>query len=158
MRGASRNCRCHHAKRYFKPFQPPERWAPGSSRISVRRSCHDDDRVIQPNNPSSVHFPDVPCGSLAPQIDVAYTSWLPGAKEESKGQGPFASSSVMRVTEEPQGSGLELQTGRAQELATCRGRAATPLGRRSGRQPDLIGAAQHPGIERCAVIPTTPAL
>src|ERR1700730_112877 len=73
------------------PFQPPKRWAPGSSRIPVRRSCHDDYRVIQPDIPSSVHFPHVPCGSFAPLIVTAYTSWPRGAKEESKGPEPLAS-------------------------------------------------------------------
>jgi hypothetical protein len=71
------------------PFQPPKQWAPGSSRIPVRRSCHDDYCVIQPDIPSSVHFPDVPCGSLAPLISTAFTSWLRGAKEESKGPKRF---------------------------------------------------------------------
>jgi len=66
------------------PFQPPKQWAPGSIRIPVTRSCHDDYCVIQPDIPSGVHFPDVPCGSLAPLISTAYTSWLRGAKEESK--------------------------------------------------------------------------
>jgi len=89
------------------PFQPPKQWAPGSSRIPVRRSCHDDYCVIQPDIPSSVHFPDVPCGSLAPLISTAFTSWLRGAKEESKGPKRLASSSVMRVTEKAQASGLK---------------------------------------------------
>jgi hypothetical protein len=54
-----------------------------------RHACHEDGRAIQSNNPSSVHFPDVQCGFLVPLINVAYTSWLPGAKDESKGPEPF---------------------------------------------------------------------
>src|SRR5258708_19846317 len=42
------------------PFQPPERWAPGSSRISVKPSFLDNNRFIQPNNPSTFHSQALP--------------------------------------------------------------------------------------------------
>jgi hypothetical protein len=122
-----------------------------SDRVEYRRYCHDDYGVIQPDIPSSVYFPGVPCGSSAPLISTAYTSWLIGAKEESKDPESLANSSV--VTEEAEGSSLNSKMVGSQELAACGGLAAAQLGRRSGRRPDLTGAAQHPGIERRAIIP-----
>jgi len=116
------------------PFPPPKRWAPGSSRRPVRRSCHDDYRVIQPDIPSSVHFPDVSCGSLAPLISTAYTSWLLGAKEESKDPESLPSSSAMRVAEQAQASGLNSKMFASQEFATCGG----------------LAAAQPAGSDRCS--------
>src|SRR5450631_3307761 len=119
--------RCHHAKRCFKPFPATE--TPGSSdRVEYRRYCHDDDGVIQPDIPSSVYFPDIPCGSSAPLISTAYTRWLIGAKEESKGPESLASSSLMPVTEEA--SSLNSKMAAAPEISTCGGLAAAQPGRR----------------------------
>jgi hypothetical protein len=151
MRGACRNHRCHHAKRCFKPF-PATETVGSSDRVEYRRYCHDDDGVIQPDIPSSVYFPDIPCGSLAALIRTAYTSWLIGAKEESKDPESLANSSAMPVTEEAEGSSLNFKMVASPGIATCGGLAAAQLGRRSRRRPDLIGAAQHPGIEQRAII------
>src|SRR6266436_1891666 len=118
MRAACRNHRCHHAKRYFKPF-PATETVGSSDRVEYRRYCHDDDGVIQPDIPSSVYFPDVLCGSSAPLIGTAYTSWLIGAKEESKDPESLASSSV--VTEEAEGSGLNARMVASPGIATCGG-------------------------------------
>lgn len=126
-RGACRNHRCHHAKRCFKPF-PATETAGSSDRVEYRRYCHDDDGVIQPDIPSSVYFPDIPCGSSAPLISTAYTSWLIGAKEESKGPESLASSSLMPVTEEA--SSLNSKMAAAPEISTCGGLAAAQPGRR----------------------------
>jgi hypothetical protein len=127
MRGACRNHRCHHAKRRFEPFPAT---AGSSDRVEYRRYCHDDDGVIQPDIPSGVHFPDIPCGSLAPLISAAYTSWPIGAKEESKGPESLASSSLMRVTEGAQASGLNSRMVASPAIATCGGLAAAQLGQR----------------------------
>src|SRR5450631_3152142 len=78
-------------------------------RVEYRRCCHDDYGVIQPDIPSSVHFPAVPCGSLAPLISTAYTSWLIGAKEESKDPESLANSLAMPVTEEAEVSSLNFK-------------------------------------------------
>jgi hypothetical protein len=133
------------------PFLPPKRWAP---RIESNTGAivMNDDGVIQPDIPSSVYFPDIPCGSLAPLIRTAYTSWLIGAKEESKDPESLANSSAMPVTEEAEGSSLNFKVVASPEIATRGGLAAAQLGRRSRRRPDLIGAAQHPGIEQRAII------
>jgi hypothetical protein len=56
----------------------------------------------------------------------------------------------MRVTEKALAIGLKSKWP-SPELATCGVLAAAQ--RRSGRRPDLIGAAQHAGIERHAIIP-----
>jgi hypothetical protein len=118
MRAACRNHRCHHAKPHFKPF-PATETVGSSDRVEYRRYCHDDDGVIQPDIPSSVYFPDVLCGSSAPRIGTAYTSWLIGAKEESKDPESLASSSV--VTEEAEGSGLNSRMVASPGIATCGG-------------------------------------
>jgi hypothetical protein len=109
------------------PFQPPKRWVPRIE-SKYRRYCHDDYGVIQPNIPSSVYFPDIPCGSSAPLISTTYTSWLIGAKEESKDPELLASSSV--VTEEAEGSGLNSKMVASPGIAACEGLAAAQLGRR----------------------------
>jgi hypothetical protein len=83
-----------------------------------RHACHEDGCAIQSNNPSSVHFPDVQCGSLVPLINVAYTSWLPGAMSP-KVRSLFESSSAMRIMEGPQGSGVNSKTVASQEPAFC---------------------------------------
>jgi hypothetical protein len=79
---------------------------------------------------------------------LAYTSWLLGVKEESEGQEPLESSSVMRCHARAQRSGLNSKNG-----------AGTHSLQRSGskiRPPaGLIGAAQHPRMERRAIIPAT---
>jgi hypothetical protein len=59
----------------------------------------------------------------------------------------------MYVAEQAQGSDLNSKMLASQAIATCGRLAAAQLVRRSGRQPGLTGAAQHPGIGR-AVIPT----
>jgi hypothetical protein len=127
MRGACRNCRCHQAKRNFKPF-PAIETVGSSDRVEYRRYCHDDYGVIQPDIPSGVYFPDVPCGSSAPLISTAYTSWPIGAKEESKGPELLASSSLMHVTEEAEASGLNSKMAASPGIATCGGLAAAQLG------------------------------
>jgi hypothetical protein len=114
---------------------------------NTSHTCHEDGRAIQPKNPSSVHFPDVPCGFFGTADRVAYTSWLLGVKEESEGPEPLESSSVTRCHARAQGSGLNAKM--AQELTACRG-----LGSKLRPPAGSIGAAQHPRIER-AIIPAT---
>ena len=55
----------------------------------------------------------------------------------------------MRVTEEAEASGLNSKMAGAPELATCGVLSAAQIRPPAG----LIGAAQHPGIERRAIIP-----
>ena len=98
MRAACRNCRLHHAKRNFKPF-PGTRTAGASVESNTCHAYHEDGRAIQPNNPSSVHFPAVSCGLWRRLTGVAYTSWLLGVKEESEAPEPleeFIGDAVLR--------------------------------------------------------------
>jgi hypothetical protein len=157
MRAACRNYYLHHAKRNLNPLQAPGRRTPVSSRIPVTRVMKTAAPSNQTTHPafSSQTFS---CGSLAPLIGAAYTYWFIGAKEEAKGAGPLERSSLLRAAEEPQGSGLSPKITASHELATCRGPAANPLGWRSGRRPDFIGAVQHPRIERRLIIPSCPSM
>jgi hypothetical protein len=141
-RGACRNHRCHHAKRRFKPF--PATGTAGSSDRVEYSYCHDDDGVIQPDIPSSVYFPDIPCGSLAPLVGTAYTCWLIGAKEESQRSGVFGE--LIPDACHRRGIQLELQNGRLTGNRNLRrARCRTTWSK--------IGAAQHPGTEQRAIIP-----
>ena len=103
-------------------------------------TCHEDDRAIQPKNPSSVHFPDVPCGFFGTADRVTYTSWLLGVKDESEGPEPLKSSSVM-LRKGLRDPGLNAKM--VQELTACRG-----LGSKIRPPAGSMGAAQHPRIAR----------
>src|SRR5258706_14726723 len=84
--------------------------------------------------------------SFAPLIGVAYTSWLLGAKKESKGLEALECSSLMCCGRGPQGS-IQLERRLAQGRSLQRARYN--LARSTIRQPaGSIGAAQHPRIER----------
>jgi hypothetical protein len=123
------------------------RTAPLSSRIPCH-TCHEDGCAIQPNIPSSVHFPDVlRFFSAADQAQPTRLGYL--AQRRSPSPTPFGYSSMTPVTEGAQGSGLNAKIAGSRKFAARRGLAATPFGRRSGR-PDLVCAAQHPKFERCA--------
>jgi hypothetical protein len=97
----------------------------------------------------SVHFPDVPCGSLTPDQHSLYflATWRKGGVQRSGTFGEFIRDACHR--RDP--SGLNSKMVASPELATCEVLATAQ--RRSGRRPDLMGAAQHPGIERRAIIP-----
>src|SRR6267142_1691615 len=93
MRAACRHCHLHHTKRNFSPLKAPGRRAPISSRIPVTRVM----RMAAPSNQATQPaFTSQTCGSLAPPIGIAYTSWLLGVKQESEGPAPLESSSVTR--------------------------------------------------------------
>jgi hypothetical protein len=80
-------------------------------------TCHEDGCAIQPNIPSSVHFPDVLCGSLAPLIGRSLhflATWRKGGKVRSLW-------SMTRVTEGAQGSGLNSKMAASRKLAVRKG-------------------------------------
>jgi len=151
MRAACRNCRLHHAKRNFKPPKAPGRRAPLSSRIPVTlviRTAAPSNRTSHPAFTSQTSYAVL----WRRRSGAAYTSWLSGAKEESKGLKPLECSSTTRVTEGAQGSGLNSKMAASRKLAARRGLAVTPFGQRFDR-PDLMCAAQHPEFDRCATNP-----
>jgi hypothetical protein len=119
----------------------------------LSRACSEGSCAIQPNNPSSVHFPAVPCGSFAP-LDRRAQPILLGYLAQRRSPKVQGLWSVHRRCMSRKGPRIrfELKMAVSRELATCSALAATPLGRRSGRRPDLIGASQHLGIERRAII------
>jgi hypothetical protein len=155
MRAACRHCRLHHTKRNFSPLKGTQT-AGAHIEQNTCHACHEDGCAIQPNNPTSVHFPDVSCGlwrRLTRRSLYVLATWRKGGvRRFSVFEGPASleSSSVTRCYARAQASGLSSKMAASQELTACRDLAATPLGRRSGRRPDVIGAAQHPGIERRA--------
>ena len=81
-------------------------------------------------------------------------TWRKGGVQRSSEE----RSSVLCVAEEAPRIRFELQNAASHERVTCRGPAATPLRRRSGRRPDLMGAAQHPRIGRRAIVPSCPSM
>src|SRR5882762_11483986 len=99
MRAACRHCRLHHAKRNFNPLEVPRRRAPISSRIPVTRVM----RTAAPSN-QTTHpaFTSQTSHAVLWRLRffgaadrIAYTSWLLGAKEESKGLESLECSSVL---------------------------------------------------------------
>jgi hypothetical protein len=97
----------------------------------------------------SVHFPDVPCGSLTPtdQHSLYFlATWRKGGVQRSGTFGEFIPDACHR--RDP--SGLNSKMVASPEPTTCEVLAAAQ--RRSGGRPDLMGAAQHPGIERRPII------
>ena len=57
---------------------------------NICHACHEDGRAIQQTTHPVFTSQTSTCGSLAPLIDVAYTSWLPGAKDECQRSGAFS--------------------------------------------------------------------
>jgi hypothetical protein len=71
-------------------------------------------------------------------------TWCKGGVQGSE---LLTSSTVMRVTEEDQASGLNSKMVAGPELATCGVLSAAQI------RPPARCAAQHPGIERRAIMP-----
>jgi hypothetical protein len=75
MWAACRNNRLSDEKRKRQTLPATPKGGMQSSLTFTRRSRHDVDGIIRPNNPSCVYFPDFKSGSWAPLMHSVYTSW-----------------------------------------------------------------------------------